>query len=243
MLINLDKEFKEYNIFPKGFIQVGAHIGQEVKIFKKLNSEAKIYLFEPQKELFQKLKMQYENDKYITLYNLALGDSKQTQTMYKDINNDSQSSSILEPKEHLKYHAYIEFEKDNDEIINVNTLDSLNIYDANILCVDVQGYELNVLKGSKTSLKNIDAILVEINRKELYEGCPHVSEIDSFLKDFNYVRIATKWWKKTIPWGDALYIKKDKITLFKLVITSISNFINQKNITFYILSRFLDLRN
>ena len=76
-----------------------------------------------------------------------------------------------------------------------------------IFYVDVQGYELNVLKGSKISLKNIDALLVEINRKELYDGCPHVSEIDSFLKDFNYVRIVTKWWKKTIP-GEMLYILK-----------------------------------
>lgn len=242
MLINLDKEFKKYNIFPKGFIQVGAHIGKEVKIFKKLNSEAKIYLFEPQKELFQKLEIQYENDKYISLYNLALGDSKQTQTMYKDINNDSQSSSILEPKEHLKYHTYIKFEKDNKEIIYVDTLDSLNIHDVNILCIDVQGYELNVLKGSINSLNNIEALVVEVNRKELYEGCPHVSEIDNFLKDFGYVRIVTKWWKKTIPWGDALYIKKNKITRLKLVITTITNFINQKNITFYILSRITNFK-
>ena len=243
MIIDLEKELKKYDIFPKGFIQVGAHIGQEVEIFKKLNKDAKIYLFEPQSELFEKLKVKYENDNCISLYNLALGDSKQKQTMYKDVNNDSQSSSILKPKEHLKYHSYIKFEKDNNEIINVDTLDSLNIDGANILCVDVQGYELNVLKGSKISLKNIDALLVEINRKELYDGCPHVSEIDSFLKDFNYVRIVTKWWKKTIPWGDALYIKKDKITLFKFVITSISNFINQKNVTFYILSRFISLKN
>jgi len=237
LLINLDKEFKKYNIFPKGFIQVGAHIGQEVNIFKKLNSEAKIYLFEPQKELFQKLKIQYKNDKYITLFNLALGDSKQTQTMFKDTNNDSQSSSILKPKEHLKYHSYIEFEKDNQEVIYVDTLDSFNIHDINILCIDVQGYELNVLKGSINSLNNVEALVVEINRKELYEGCPHVSEIDNFLKDFDYVRIVTKWWKKTIPWGDALYIKKNKITLMKLVITTLANFINQKNITFYILSK------
>jgi len=152
LLIDLEKEFKKYNIFPKGFIQVGAHIGQEVKIFKNLNNEAKIYLFEPQKELFQKLKIKYENDEYVSLYNLALGNSKQKQTMYKDINNDSQSSSILEPKEHLKYHSYIEFEKDHKEIINVDTLDSFNIDNANILCIDVQGYELNVLKGSKKSL-------------------------------------------------------------------------------------------
>jgi|TARA_B100001057_G_scaffold313779_1_gene313891 FkbM family methyltransferase len=238
LLIDLEKEFKKYNIFPKGFIQVGAHIGQEVKIFKNLNNEAKIYLFEPQKELFQKLKIKYENDEYVSLYNLALGNSKQKQTMYKDINNDSQSSSILEPKEHLKYHSYIEFEKDHKEIIYVDTLDSFNIDNANILCIDVQGYELNVLKGSKKSLNNVEALVVEINRKELYEGCPHVSEIDNFLKDFNYVRIVTKWWRKTIPWGDALYIKKNKITLLKLALTHIYNFMNQKSITFYILSRF-----
>ena len=131
----------------------------------------------------------------------------------------------------------IEFEKDNQEVIYVDTLDSFNIHDINILCIDVQGYELNVLKGSINSLNNVEALVVEINRKELYEGCPHVSEIDNFLKDFDYVRIVTKWWKKTIPWGDALYIKKNKITLMKLVITTLANFINQKNITFYILSK------
>lgn len=169
---------------------------------------------------------------------MALGNLKQKETMYKDINNDSQSSSILKPKEHLKYHSYIEFEKDEEEIINVDTLDSFNIDDANILCIDVQGYELNVLKGSKKSLNNVEALIVEINRKELYEGCPHVSDLDSFLKDFNYIRIATKWWKNTIPWGDALYIKKNKITFSKFVKTNILNFINQKNITFYLLSRF-----
>ena len=109
-------------------------LDKEVEIFKKLNKDAKIYLFEPQSELFEMLKVKYENDNCISLYNLALGDSKQKQTMYKDVNNDSQSSSILKPKEHLKYHSYIKFEKDNNEIINVDTLDSLNIDDANILC-------------------------------------------------------------------------------------------------------------
>ena len=115
MLIDLDKEFKKYNIFPRGFIQVGAHIGQEVKVFKNLNSKANIYLFEPQEELFQKLKLKYENDKYVALYNYALGDSKQTQTMYKDINNDSQSSSILKPKDHLKYHSILNLKKTTEK--------------------------------------------------------------------------------------------------------------------------------
>ena len=95
-----------------------------------------------------KIKIKYENDKYVALYNYALGDSKETQTMYKDINNDSQSSSILKPKDHLKYHSYIEFEKDNKETIYVDTLTHL-ILITQTFCIDVQGYELNVLKGSK----------------------------------------------------------------------------------------------
>ena len=117
--------------------------------------------------MFQKLKLKYENDKYIALYNYALGDSKQTQTMYKDINNDSQSSSILKPKDHLKYHSYIEFEKDNRETIYVDTLDSFNIDNANVLCIDVQGYELNVLKGSKKFIEQCRSPCSEIDRKEI----------------------------------------------------------------------------
>ena len=107
---------------------------------------------------------------------------------------------VLQPKDHLKYHSYIKFEKDNEEIITINTLDSYKIHNANILCIDVQGYELKVLNGSKNLLNKIDALLVEVNRKEMYEGCPHISEIDKFLSDFNLVRVVTKWWNGTIPW-------------------------------------------
>ena len=237
MLVNLEKYLKIFQIYPKGFVQVGAHLGNEVEIFQKLNSNANIYLFEPQKILYEKLILKFSNNEKIKIFNCALGNEISKLTMYKDLNNDSQSSSFLKPKDHLIYHSYIEFRKDEEETIEINTLDSYKLNEANILCVDVQGYELNVLKGSTSSLKNFEALLIEVNRKELYEDCPHISEIDSFLKKHNFLRVVTKWWKKTIPWGDALYIQKNKIPIFKRLVLSVYNFVNQKNITFYLLSK------
>jgi hypothetical protein len=70
--------------------------------------------------------------------------------------------------------------------------------------MDVQGYELEVLKGSENTLKGIDYIYTEVNRDELYENNAFIEEIDNFLD--NYTRVATDWSGNT--WGDALYIKK-----------------------------------
>jgi hypothetical protein len=58
----------------------------------------------------------------------------------------------------------------------------------NFLTIDVQGYELEVLKGSRETLKNINYILTEVNRDELYENCARVEQLDEFLGRFNFQR-------------------------------------------------------
>jgi len=242
MLINTKEELEKFKIKSRGFVLVGAHLGTEVKIFKDINPSSSIYLFEPQIELYKKLKNIFKNEVNVEIYNYAIGDKKEKLTMYKDTNNDSQSSSILKPKDHLKYHSYINFKKDLEEIINVETLDSFKIEDANILCIDVQGYELKVLQGSKNFLKKCDALLIEINRKEMYEGCPHVTELDKFLKLFNLYRVKTSWWQGTIPWGDALYIKKNYIGKIKKFKITLVNKLNHRSFVFFILSKINSLK-
>ena len=232
MLINTKEELEKFKIKSRGFVQVGAHLGSEVKIFKDINPSSSIYLFEPQIELYKKLKNIFKNELNVEIYNYAIGDKKEKLTMYKDTNNDSQSSSILKPKDHLKYHSYINFKKDLEEIINVETLDSFKIEDANILCIDVQGYELKVLQGSKNFLKKCDALLIEINRKEMYE----------FLKLFNLYRVKTSWWQGTIPWGDALYVKKNYIGKIKKIKITLINKLNHRSFVFFILSKINSLK-
>ena len=52
--------------------------------------------------------------------------------------------------------------------------------------IDVQGYELEVLKGSRETITNISGILTEVNRDELYSNCDRVEQLDDFLKNFDF---------------------------------------------------------
>jgi hypothetical protein len=74
--------------------------------------------------------------------------------------------------------------------------------------MDVQGYELEVLKGASKFLSHIQFIYCEVNRAEVYEGCPMIEEIDQFLGEYNFERVDTNWAGDT--WGDALYVKREK---------------------------------
>ena len=72
--------------------------------------------------------------------------------------------------------------------------DEFNLVDVNYLNIDIQGYELEALKGSENGLKNyVDYIYIEISREEMYEESVLKNELDSYLKDFGFLRVTTKW--------------------------------------------------
>jgi len=55
-----------------------------------------------------------------------------------------------------------------------------------LLKIDVQGFELEVLKGTTGLLPQIDAVYVEASYVELYEGQPLHEEIERFLVDAGF---------------------------------------------------------
>ena len=71
------------------------------------------------------------------------------------------------------------------------------------LNIDVQGLELSVLKSGESHLSNIQAIYLEVNTDELYEGCAKLDEIDSFLQSHGFKQTVVRMTE--FGWGDALY--------------------------------------
>lgn len=180
-------------------------VGEEINEYVK-NGIQKIIVFEPLSKNFDILSQSLQNvNADIEGYQVALGSEKGTALMYLS-SNDAQSSSILKPKEHLEHHPDVLF--DGTENVEVNILDDYDIGKVNFINIDVQGYELEVFKGAKETLKKIDYIYCEVNRGELYEGNPMIEEIDSFLNDYGFERVETHWPETWYKWGDALYIKK-----------------------------------
>ena len=107
--------------------------------------------------------------------------------------------------------------------------------------MDVQGYELEVLKGFD-NLDKINYIKTEVNRKELYKDCALVKDLDKYLKKYNFLRVKTVWWGRTVPWGDAFYVKYNQLSQFEILFFNLRNKIQSIKGYFWFLSLLIKFR-
>ena len=225
MKLKLQELLNKYNLEINNIAQFGAHNGQEIEIFKNISND-KIYLFEPQLNAFNKLVDKTVDFEEIIVHNVGLGSYKSEKFLFVDVENEGQSASIYKPKIHLDIFPGISFE--NKEKINIETFDAFNL-EVDLICLDIQGAELDALIGSKNSLKFTKCLVVEVSREELYENQPSVYEIDAFLINNNFVRVSTKWAESgKFLYGDAFYINKDFISIFNVKLSLLKNYIFDK---------------
>jgi FkbM family methyltransferase len=204
MLINFTNLRRKYNMNIKGIIHIGAHYGEEIQEYVD-NGIQEITVFEPLLKNFEILSERLKDvNANLQGYQVALGSKEGTAVMYLS-SNEAQSSSILKPKEHLEHHPDVTF--NGTEEVEVKLLDNFDLGGSNFINMDVQGYELEVLKGSTETLKKIDYVYCEVNRGEMYEGNAMIDDIDEYLNDYGFERVETHWPETWYKWGDALYIK------------------------------------
>jgi len=228
MILDFDYIYDKYDLNISGIIHIGGHYGREIDKYKSHNVND-IVLFEPLTSNFSVLNDIAKNTEgNIIAHQVALGNDNRKVTMNIS-SNEAQSSSILTPKVHLTAHPEVTFS--GTEEVEMRKLDDYDYQDYNMIVVDVQGYELEVLRGASQTLSNIDYIYCEVNRDEVYEDNARVEEIDEFLSSYGFKRVETQWYYTGV-WGDALYIK-NKLNNFPTVYyTSLQESIDrQKNIT------------
>ena len=203
MLLSFTGLRKKYNMDVKGIIHIGGHYGEEIDEYVR-NGIQEIVIFEPLSDSFDILcENIQELNANIIAHQVALGPEETIATMYVS-DNEKQSSSLLKPKVHITHHPHVKFPETED--VEVKVLDDFDYTKYNFINMDVQGYELEVLKGATETLKHVDYVYCEVNRDEVYEGNAYVEELDEFLSAYGMERVETSWEGQI--WGDALYIKK-----------------------------------
>lgn len=205
MLVDLPNALSYFGIERKGIIHVGAHYGQEIAQYQKLQFK-NIVAFEASKKNFDVLTSKVSSEAAV-LVNKALGPKPGFCDLNVETKNEGMSNSILAPKLHLEQYPHITFNE--VERVEMTTLDSWKSENApdvdyNVICMDVQGFEFEVLLGSSETLKNVDCLVCEVNRAELYKDGAHVTEIDLYLRTYGLRRVMTNWEGQT--WGDACYV-------------------------------------
>lgn len=194
------------------FIDVGAHKGEFLRYLSKLNHK-KIYVFEPQKEIFKILNENFKKNKKIKLFNIALGDKNLKKNFYISKLSLTSTFSVNKKTLFTKFKNFILNSKNSyiDKIlIKTIKLDKI-LYNQKIyntfLKIDVEGFELNVLKGANKLISNkVKYILVERQFFQLYKNYSP-NKVDLFLKKNNF-RLLKKFTYPLLHFQDNLYIKK-----------------------------------
>lgn len=208
MILDLTFLIKKHELDITGVIHIGAHHGSEYQEYIK-NNISNIVFFEASKKNFDILSQNIKYSDNILLFNKALGSENKNGVLFVETANTGMPNSILKPKIHLEQYKHITF--NSTEQIEIVKLDDmpLDFKKYNFINIDVQGYELEVFKGSQNILKNIDYIMTEVNNSELYENNVLIADLDEFLLKFGFNRVETDW--AGVTWGDALYIKKEHL--------------------------------
>ena len=180
-------------------VEGGAHIGVDTLEMAKIWPKAKIFAFEPVPSLFMQLEEKTRAVENIHCYPLALAEFSGSTTMYISSGTSDGSSSLMEPNEHLTEHPDVTFlEKLQVQTTTLDEwADKQGIDHVDFLWLDLQGYELAVLKASPQILNSVRAIHMEVSLKETYKGVPLYPECRKWMEDKGFMVC-----REALPWPD-----------------------------------------
>lgn len=178
-------------------IDVGSNRGQFSLMTRLEHPTIPIHGFEPLPSEGKVYRQVFTGDSKVTLHELALGEVSGTAEIH--LSRRADSSSLL-PIGEMQSKLFPSTEEVGTFMVRVASLDELHdVWGAAreaLLKLDVQGFELSVLKGARQALKNCSFVYAECSEIPLYTGQALFPEVVSFLGEegFKPIRRSNEQW-------------------------------------------------
>ena len=165
---------------PLKIVDIGAYQGEWTKMIKQIFPNAYVLMIEaqPKKEAELKLVQKLYSGSVDYVVSL-LGSQERDDIKFYEMET---GSSVLE-----------ELTNEHRTVVNMpmKTLDNLllekEIEDISFLKLDVQGYEIEVLKGAQKTLKNLEVVLMEVSVQQYNKDAPVFDEVINYMKSIGFL--------------------------------------------------------
>lgn len=163
---------------------IGSNIGAYLYAFEKIAQPVNIYGFEPNQDLFFKLKKMFGK---VNLSNIALSDVSENGELKIPIINN-----VVYSARGTLNIDFKEIDENDFTLVNIkkDTIDNYivenKIAKVDFIKIDVEGHEFRTLQGATNTLKKFNpTLLIEIEQR--HHDFP-ISQIDNFLFDLGYLK-------------------------------------------------------
>ena len=196
-----------HNLHPKTVLHIGAHLAQELEMYKSYGIFQGTFI-EANPEVYLRLKESLKDESRWHTIEALLSDVDGEESDFWVSDNDKMSSSLLKPDLHLTEHPDVKFEDIPIKLLT-RTLDCLLLNNFELIVMDAQGAELKILKGGMDTIKNADAIWIEVALGGLYKNDCSINDLVHFLSPYGFYPVYVVI--GSTLWGDALFVKRDTL--------------------------------
>ena len=165
-------------------VDIGANRGQFALVARQCQPQARVISFEPLPAAAAKFRAVFAGDDRVTLHEAAIGPAPGNATIH--ISRRDDSSSLL-PITATQVALFPGTEETSTAIVRVAPLREFvsveDIQPPALLKLDVQGFELEALRGCEDMLDRFAYVYAECSFVELYAGQALADEVIAWLRE------------------------------------------------------------
>lgn len=165
-------------------VDIGANRGQFSLLARSSFPTAKIVSFEPLTAPAMKFRNVFSDDQSVTLHVAAVGPSSEQRKMHVSASDDSSSLLPISELQEEIFPGTSEVETAEVRVGRLDEfLDESAIIASALLKLDVQGFELDALRGCESLLGRFEWIYCECSFVELYTGQKLAADVIDWLAE------------------------------------------------------------
>jgi FkbM family methyltransferase len=194
---------------PRQIFDVGAYCGEFTKQCRSVWPGAGLTCFEVLPHRVQELRSWCIEDGNAMVIETLLGAEIKSAVPFHEMET---ASSVLE--EHIA--QVLPVKSYRMQTIDAVLRTHIGLKAPDFLKLDVQGYELEVLKGARDAISQVSVILAEVNLIDIHKGAPLLDEFILFLRDRAFVTydicgLARRPLDQALWQADFIFVQRDSV--------------------------------